>query len=216
MISIRTATEFFFFALAFPSDPAFGSEPLPTSALIEEKYIRAFPGGTGNVKCIGNYAATLASQVDAAVAGCEHVLWLDGVSHSAVEEFSGMNVWFVFRSGRDAILRTPPASETILAGITRNTVVRLALARELQVSEVRITLDELRAASADGSLIGAFGTGTAAGLVPVSTLKFRSGEQIEIGISGAEGTALALRSALMDLQHGQVADDHAYLHRVAT
>ena len=88
----------------------------PVSVYLSEDYIRAAPGGTGDVKCAGNYAASLLAQEQAIEAGCDQVVWLDAVEKRYVEEMGGMNLFFVLGSGDDAELVTPELTGTLLPG----------------------------------------------------------------------------------------------------
>jgi branched-chain amino acid aminotransferase len=121
----------------------------------ETRYVRAAPGGTGSAKCAGNYAAALLAQREARSQGFDEVLWLDAYERRFVEEAGGMNLMLV----RDGRLSTPPLSDTILAGITRDSLLTLARASGLPAEERAISIDALdwRAVSE------AFMSGTAAG-----------------------------------------------------
>ena len=89
---------------------------------LSTEYVRAAPGGTGEAKCAGNYAASLVAQAQAAEQGCDQVVWLDAVEHRYVEEMGGMNLYFVFADGR---LVTPALTGTLLPGVTRDSILAL-------------------------------------------------------------------------------------------
>ena len=117
----------------------------PVSVYLSEDYIRAAPGGTGDVKCAGNYAASLLAQEQAIAAGCDQVVWLDAVEKRYVEEMGGMNLFFVLGSGDDAELVTPALTGTLLPGITRDSLITLARELGHTVTERLFTVDEWRA-----------------------------------------------------------------------
>jgi branched-chain amino acid aminotransferase len=178
------------------------SDPLPKSMRLwaETELIRAAPGGLGAAKTGGNYAAGLAGQMRARANGFDDVVWLDALTHRELAEAGTMNL---FVQIGDEVL-TPPLDGTILAGITRDSVLRLLRADGVRVSEHRVTLDELAAAGMAGQLGTAFGVGTAARLVTISeindgttAIRFR-----DTGLAGRlyerlkqvqEGTTHALR-----------------------
>ncbi|MFC5290070.1 branched-chain amino acid aminotransferase [Actinokineospora guangxiensis] len=197
-LTVRPATEFCYTVLATPSDALF-TEPI--NVWVERGYSRAGAGGTGNVKAAGNYAASFAVSERLLERGFHQPLWLDAATRGTVEEFTAMNV-FVRRGEQ---LLTPPLSDTILAGVTRDSVMRLVEdAGDLQVREEAIPIDGLLAAIERGEDIEVFGTGTAAVVAPVALVGDESG--LRLHLRGHE-TAARLREQLLDVQHG-VATTH--------
>jgi branched-chain amino acid aminotransferase len=144
--------------------------PAPLRLLVTTDYVRAFAGGTGNVKPAGNYAPALLAEAKARDRGFSGVLWLDGREHQFVEEAGVMNVFFVI----DDTVVTPGLSDTILPGVTRDSVITLLEAMGTRVEERPVSVDEIVAAHATGRLRECFGTGTAATISHV----------IEIGYQG--------------------------------
>ena len=132
--------------------------PKPVRLLVAQKYVRAFPGGVGFAKAAGNYAATIKPAKMAREKGFDQMLWLDGIEFKYLQECGTMNIFVVIN---DTII-TPPATDTILAGITRDTVLHLLRHRGYKVEERPITIDELVEAYDAGTLQEVFGTGTAA------------------------------------------------------
>jgi len=148
----------------------------PIKILVSNEFVRTVRGGLGMAKTAANYAASLLAGKKAKAAGFDQVLWLDGVSLEYVDEVGAMNIMFVI----DDELVTPPLSqETLLAGVTRDTVLQLANDMGLKTSERRIKIKEVFAAAEDGSLKEVFGTGTAAIISPVGLLSW-NGNSIEI------------------------------------
>lgn len=143
--------------------------PEPLKLLATTEYVRAFPGGTGDVKSAGNYAPTLLAERDAQRRGFHGVLWLDGREHRFVEEASVMNIFFVI----DDIVITPSLDGTILPGITRDSVIRLLTAMGIDVQERPVPIDEIAEAHAAGRLRECFGTGTAATIGHIAEIGYR-------------------------------------------
>ena len=125
-LGVRPAHEYLFLVIASPAGAYFPRGVQPVSVYLSEDYIRAAPGGTGDIKCAGNYAASLLAQEQAIAAGCDQVVWLDAVEKRYVEEMGGMNLFFVLGSGADAELVTPALTGTLLPGITRDSLIDVA------------------------------------------------------------------------------------------
>jgi branched-chain amino acid aminotransferase len=212
-LGVRPATEYLFLVIASPAGAYFPRGVQPVSVYLSEDYIRAAPGGTGDVKCAGNYAASLLAQEQAIAAGCDQVVWLDAVEKRYVEEMGGMNLFFVLGSGADAELVTPELTGTLLPGITRDSLITLARELGHRVTERRFSVDEWRAGVADGSLTETFACGTAAVITPVGEVKARTGD-FTVGDGAPGPLTMRLREALLDIQHGRVADTHGWLHKV--
>jgi branched-chain amino acid aminotransferase len=165
---------------------------------VSENYTRAAIGGTGAVKCGGNYAASLRAQAEAIDHGCDQVVFLDAVERRYVEELGGMNVFFVFDDGS---LLTPPLG-TIVPGITRDSIIALARDAGTHVREEPYTIDEWRTDAASGKLKEAFACGTAAVISPIGKVRSTSGDfAINGGVAGP--VAMSLRKKLVDIQYGR-------------
>ncbi|MCW2635428.1 MAG: branched-chain amino acid aminotransferase [Blastococcus sp.] len=212
-LGVRPAHEYLFLVIASPAGAYFPRGVQPVSVYLSEDYIRAAPGGTGDVKCAGNYAASLLAQEQAIEAGCDQVVWLDAEEKRYVEEMGGMNLFFVLGSGEEAELVTPELTGTLLPGITRDSLITLARERGHRVSERRFSVDEWRRGVADGSVTETFACGTAAVITPVGEVKARTGD-FTVGDGTPGPITMALRKSLLDIQHGRVADTHGWLHRV--
>jgi branched-chain amino acid aminotransferase len=211
-LGLRPASEYLFMVMAFVTDTFFPDRLKPLTVWVSEEYTRAAPGGTGAAKCPGNYAASLLAQEQAREYGCDQVVWLDAVERRWVEEMGGMNIFFVLGPPESPSLITPPLTDTILPGVTRDSL--LAIARDLgyQASEGHLSTAQWRAASASGTLLEAFACGTAAVVVPIGEVRSASGAWT-IGRGEAGPVTLRLRQALVDLQRGAAPDRHGWLHR---
>jgi branched-chain amino acid aminotransferase len=214
-LGVRPAHEYLFIVIASPAGAYFPRGVQPVSVYLSEDYIRAAPGGTGDVKCAGNYAASLLAQEQAIEAGCDQVVWLDAVEKRYVEEMGGMNLFFVLGSGADAELVTPQLTGTLLPGITRDSLITVARERGHRVTERKISVEEWRSGVADGSITETFACGTAAVITPVGDVKARTGD-FTVGDGTPGPLTMQLREHLLDVQHGRVADTHGWLHRVTS
>ncbi|MGY1833484.1 branched-chain amino acid aminotransferase [Blastococcus sp. SYSU DS0510] len=213
-LGVRPAHEYLFLVIASPAGAYFPRGVHPVSVFVSEDYVRAAPGGTGDVKCAGNYAASLRPQQQASELGCDQVVYLDAVERRYIEELGGMNLFFVLGSGEDAELVTPELSGTLLPGITRDSLITVARELGHRVTERKVTLDEWRSGALDGSITETFACGTAAVITPVGQIRARTGD-FTVGDGEPGPITMRLRETLLDIQHGRVADTHGWLHQVS-
>ncbi|MEY5043365.1 MAG: hypothetical protein RJA19_592, partial [Bacteroidota bacterium] len=144
----------------------------PVKVKVETHFTRATPGGTGFAKAAGNYAGALYPSQLAQKQGYHQLLWTDAVEHKYIEESGTMNAMFVV----DGVLVSPKTSDTILAGVTRDTVLTLARDLGIPVEERRISVQELEEGLRSGRVTEAFGVGTAATIAPMALVGFESGD----------------------------------------
>lgn len=208
-LGVKPSAEYIFAVIASPVGSYFKGGPAPVSIWVSETYTRAAVGGTGAVKCGGNYAASLRAQAEAIEHGCDQVVFLDAIERRYVEELGGMNVFFVFEDGS---LSTPPLG-TILPGITRDSVITLAKEAGMPVREEPYTIDQWRADAASGRLKEAFACGTAAVISPIGKVRSASGD-FAINGGAAGPVAMGLRKKLVDIQYGHAADTHNWIRKV--
>ncbi len=208
-LGVKPSADYIFAVIASPVGSYFKGGPAPVSIWVSENYTRAAIGGTGAVKCGGNYAASLRAQAEAIGHGCDQVVFLDAVERRYIEELGGMNIFFVFEDGS---LLTPPLG-TILPGITRDSIIALAKDSGTPVREASYTVDQWRTDAASGKLKEAFACGTAAVISPIGKVCSASGDFLING--GAAGpVAMGLRKKLVDIQYGRVADPHDWIRKV--
>src|SRR5690349_6536919 len=212
-LGVRPANEYLFLVIASPAGAYFSRGVQPVTVWLSEDYIRAAPGGTGDVKCAGNYAASLLAQEQALEAGCDQVVWLDAFEKRYVEEMGGMNLCFVLGSGADAEIVTPELTGTLLPGITRDSLLTLAADLGHKVTDRRFSVDEWRQGVTDGTVTETFACGTAAVITPVGEVRARTGDFV-VGDGNPGPFSMRLREVLLDIQHGRVADAHGWLHQV--
>lgn len=210
-VGVRPANEFLFMVIASPAGAYFSGGVKPVSVWLSEEYVRAAPGGTGEAKAGGNYAASLIAQAEATKHGCDQVVWIDAIERKWVEEMGTNNLFFVYGDR----LMTPALTGSLLAGVTRDSVSRIAADLGYQVEEGKISVDEWRRDDANGTLTEVFACGTAAVITPVGTVRSASGGWT-VGGDGQPGeVTMKLRKALLDLQTGAAPDAHGWLHPVA-
>ncbi len=210
-LGVRPANSYLFVLIASPAGAYFSGGVHPVSVWLSTEYVRAAPGGTGEAKCAGNYAASLMAQAQAAAQGCDQVVWLDAHEHRWVEEMGGMNLYFVYGTGENARIVTPELSGALLPGITRDSLLTLAKDLGYGAEEGRISIEEWREGNASGEITEVFACGTAAVITPVGTVK-----SAEHSWTVGEGTSgevtMRLRQALLDIQTGRAEDAHHWRH----
>ncbi len=143
-LGVRPADRYEYLLIASPAGAYFPRGLKPVSVWISDDYVRAAPGGTGEAKCAGNYAASLVAQAEAAQHGCDQVVWLDAVERRWIEEMGGMNLYFVLGHGDSARLVTPELTGSLLPGITRSSLLTVAADLGIRADEGRISVDEWR------------------------------------------------------------------------
>jgi branched-chain amino acid aminotransferase len=190
-----------------------GAGVRPVTVWLADGYIRAAPGGTGAAKTGGNYAAGFAGQLQALEHGCDQVVWLDAAEHQRVEEMGGMNLFFVYGSGADARIVTPALTGTLLAGVTRESMLTLAPDLGIPASEEAISVTQWREGCASGEITEVFACGTAAVITPVGAVKGTDGGWVIAG--GEPGpVTMRLREQLLGIQFGQLPDKHGWVHKI--
>jgi len=210
-LGVKPASSYLFLLIASPAGAYFRGGVKPVSVWLSEEYVRAAPGGTGEAKCAGNYAASLIAQAQATEQGCDQVVWLDAVERRWVEEMGGMNLYFVYGHGDDARLVTPSLTGALLPGVTRDSLLTVAGDLGMSAGEGRINVDDWRAGNADGSISEVFACGTAAVITPVGEVKASHGGWL-VGDGTPGPVTTRLRAHLLGLQHGVVPDDHGWMH----
>ncbi|MFI7674373.1 branched-chain amino acid aminotransferase [Actinophytocola sp. NPDC049390] len=213
-LGVRPASEYLYVLIASPAGSYFASGVRPVSVWLSTEYVRAAPGGTGAAKFAGNYAASLVAQAQAAEQGCDQVVWLDAVERRWVEEMGGMNLFFVFGSGPSARVVTPELTGSLLAGITRDSLLAMASELGYQVEERRISTEEWEKKVESGELTEVFACGTAAVITPVGSVKHADGG---FTINGGEPgpVSMRLRETLTALQRGTAPDPHGWMTKLS-
>jgi branched-chain amino acid aminotransferase len=213
-LGVRPAFQYEYILIASPAGGYFGRGAKPVSVWISDDYVRAAPGGTGEAKCAGNYAASLIAQAEAAQHGCEQVVWLDAIERRWVEEMGGMNLFFVLGEGDSARIVTPELTGSLLPGITRASLLTVAADLGIRAEEGRISIDGWREGCASGEITEVFACGTAAVITPVGQVKSRNSGAWIIDEGETGPVTARLRQALLDIQTGAVADTHNWMHAI--
>jgi branched-chain amino acid aminotransferase len=208
-LGVKPSSLYSFYIIMCPVGAYYPEGFNPTRIYITDTYARAVEGGVGNVKTAGNYAASLLASQEAKKAGYTQVLWLDACEHKYIEEVGTSNIFFRIN---DQVV-TPPLHGSILGGITRDSVIKLLRNWGVGVEERKISIDEVVAASQDGSLQEVFGTGTAAVISPVGELFYKGREYI---INNGETGELSNRlfEELQAIQNGGKEDPFKWTVRV--
>lgn len=200
-LGLASSTTYQFIIICSPVGAYYKEGINPVKIMVESEYVRAVPGGTGEAKTGGNYAASLLAQVKSAEKGYSQVLWLDGVERRYIEEVGSMNVFFKI----DGEIITPMLNGSILPGITRDSIIQLLKHWNLPIVERRITIEELFKAHDEGKLEEAFGTGTAAVISPVGELLWKD-RKIIINDGKTGELSKKLYDTLTGIQTGKIDD----------
>jgi branched-chain amino acid aminotransferase len=208
-LGVQSASVYYFYIIASPVGAYYAEGFKPTKIYVSDEHARAAKGGVGDVKAAGNYATSLYTGEMAKKAGYTQVLWLDACEHRYCEEVGTSNIFFVV--GNELV--TPPLDGTILPGITRDSVIKLAESWGVRVVQRPIAIDEVFAASKDGRLTEAFASGTAAVISPVGELAFK-GEIYPVNGGQVGELARRLYDELQAIQHGRAADPFKWVVRV--
>jgi len=208
-LGVRPANKVAYYLIASPASAYFPSGVAPVSILLSDRWSRAGKGGTGAAKTGGNYASSLLPQSEAYEHGCAQVLFLDSVEGKYLEELGGMNVVLVRKDGT----LVTPESDSILEGITLDSVLQLARDRGHAVERRKVTLDEWRDGVESGEIVEVFACGTAAVITPIGELKSDTFTVGDITAPPGELT-MSLRQELTDIQYGRERDRHNWMYRL--
>ena len=209
-LGVRPGEKYYFMIIMSPSGAYYSTGINPVNIYVETNYVRAVRGGMGFTKTGGNYAASILAGDIAEKKGYEQVLWLDGKENKYIEEVGSMNMFFKFK---DALV-TPPLLGSILGGITRDSIIKLAKHKGIPVDERRITVQDVFDAADNGTLEEAFGSGTAAVVSPVGRLAWKDRE---ISISGGQIGKLTqdFYDTLTGIQYGEREDPFGWVVKIS-
>lgn len=184
------------------------SEPL--SVKIEEKYSRAAEGGVGRAKTAGNYAASLYPAKLGMDEGFHQLVWTDAKTHQYIEESGTMNIMFVL----DGKLVTPSeASDTILPGITKRSVIELAEQWGMKVEERQVSVKEIIEGAKNGRLTEVFGAGTAATIAHILKIGYR-GDLYELPAVAEREFSNKVYNYLTAIKKGTEPDPDGWIYKV--
>ncbi len=208
-LGVRPANNYLFFIILGPVGAYYKEGLNPVKIYVEDKYIRAAVGGTGEIKTAGNYAASLFAAEEAKKKGFTQVLWLDAAEHKYVEEVGTMNMFFVI----DDEVITAPLDGSILPGVTRDSVLHMTRDWGMKVSERVLSIDEVTGAAENGRLKEAFGTGTAAVISPVGQMTYKEKDYIFAGGKMGE-LSQRLYNEIVAIQYNEKEDPYGWRIRI--
>ena len=205
-IGVRASDTYTFTIFMCPVGPYYNE---PVKLLVSRDFIRAAAGGTGSAKTAGNYAASLLPDKIAKSQGYHNVLWLDARELKYVEECGTMNIFFVI----DDLVITPSLTGTILAGITRNSVIQLLKDNGYKLEVRPVSIYEIQSAYREGRLKEAFGAGTAATISHISTIGF-AGEDMKLPAIEKRAIGNWLHKTMSDMKNGLIDDPYGWIIKV--
>lgn len=202
-VAARPSEKYIFCVITSPVGPYYAGA---VKVKVEEQYTRSATGGVGSTKSAGNYGGAFFPTNEAKNEGYTQVIWTDHRNHELVEESGTMNIGFVI--GTKFI--TPPLSDRILSGVTRDSVLRLLRdGQELEVEERPIKVEEVIEAAQKGQLREAFGMGTAAVISPIAAIGYR-GTDYEVP-TPENGHGAQLKKTLTDIRQGRREDPYGWM-----
>jgi branched-chain amino acid aminotransferase len=205
-LGVKPSAKYSFIIYGCPVN-AYYSTPLKIR--IERHFVRAAHGGVGYAKAAGNYASSMYPASLAQKDGYHQLLWTDAFEHEYLEELGTSNFFMLV----DNVLITPSLSDTILKGITRDSVIQLAMHFGVEVEERRIAVSELKSAAADGTLQEAFATGTAAAIAKIETICI---DGVDFNLTLKEDSlANTLLKGLEMIKRGEDSDFDSWVDRIA-
>ena len=208
-LGVRPANNYTFFIIIRPVGAYYKEGLNPVKIYVEDKYVRAAVGGTGEIKTAGNYAASLLAAEEAKEKGFTQVLWLDAAERKYVEEVGTMNMFFDIENE----VITAPMTGSILSGITRNSVIHIVKDWGIKVSERSLAINEVISASKNGRLKEAFGTGTAAVISPVGQITYKGEDHIVAGGKMGE-LSQRLYNEIVAIQYAEKEDSYGWRERI--
>jgi branched-chain amino acid aminotransferase len=209
VLGVKPSEHYYFYVILSPVGAYYAAGFNPVSILVEDYYVRAVPGGTGEAKTGGNYASSLIAAQEAKKKGYDQVLWLDGKERRFIEEVGAMNMFFAY--GRKIV--TAPLTGSILSGVTRDSVLKLAPTLGYEVEERQIDVNDLFADIKAGKVTEAFGSGTAAVITPVGKLCYKD-ECLQLSGGSVGEITQQLYDTLTGIQTGKLKDDFGWVRFV--
>lgn len=206
MIGVRPSDNYKFMIILSPTGPYYAA---PMRIYVEEKYVRASPGGVGFAKAAGNYGAAMLATAEAKQKGYDQVLWTDSVEHKYVQEIGTMNVFFIIG---DTAITPDLEQETILEGVTRQSAITLLKEIGLKVEERGLSIDEIIAAYKSGTLHEVFGTGTAATISLIKELRYKD-FVMHFDVEKWKA-APTIKKWLTDIREGRREDKYGWMWKV--
>ncbi|MFM2191294.1 MAG: hypothetical protein RLZZ118_251 [Bacteroidota bacterium] len=206
-IGVKPAEEFKFIIISSPAGAYYAQ---PIKIFVHDKYTRACAGGVGEAKAAGNYGATMMPMMEVRKMGYDQILWTDAVHHKYVQEIGTMNVFFVLG---DTVVTPDLKGGTILAGVTRASMIEILKEKGIKIEERPISIDEISAAYDAGQLNECFGAGTAAVVAPIAELHYE-GKDMKVNTPKENSITDMLKKELADIRYGRIDDKHNWMYKV--
>ncbi|MDP9800394.1 branched-chain amino acid aminotransferase [Arcanobacterium wilhelmae] len=206
-LGVRAATKYEYMVVASPASAYFGDGVKAIDVWVDRTYHRAGPGGMGNVKTGGNYAASLLPKLVSHDAGFDEVLFLDAATNTNLDELGGMNVFVVYADGH---VETPALSGNILPGATRSSILQLLRARGVDARETTISLQSVIDGVKSGDVAEMFACGTAAVVAPIGRL---ASDDFDVRLPGGD-VVQSVYEELVGIQMGRVEDRFGWCYRI--
>lgn len=207
LLGVRPAEEYRFMIFTSPVG-AYYAEPV--NVKIETEYSRATEGGVGYAKAAGNYAAALEPAKRGQEQGYQQLIWTDAKNHEYIEESGTMNV--MFHIG-DSLITPNLQYKTTLAGITRDSVLKLATDLGVKVEERRVTVAEVVEAAKNGNLKDAFGTGTAATIAQIASITHKN-EKFVLPAITDRTLSNEIAKLMQDIKHAKAEDKYNWVYKL--
>lgn len=206
LIGVRPSETYKFMIILSPTGPYYNE---PMRIYVEEKYVRAVPGGVGYAKAAGNYGAAMYATAEARKKGYDQVLWTDAFEHKYVQEIGTMNVFFVIG---DKVITPGLEQGTILNGVTRQSTITLLQEMGFTVEEKALSIDDIIDAYKAGILYEVFGTGTAATISMIRELRYKD-FVMKFDVDNWK-TAPIIKKWLTDIREGRREDKYGWMVKV--
>lgn len=200
---VKIADEYLFIIFTGPVGPYYAK---PLNVKVETHFSRAAKGGTGYAKCAGNYGGAFYPTQMAREEGYDQVIWTDPQHHQTIEESGTMNLMFVI----DGKVVTPPTSDSILDGVTRDSILTLAPELGYEVEVRPVSIDEMAAALSEGRLTEAFGAGTAAVVSPIQSIGIE-GRNYQLPAWDESSFMMKVKERLRQIRMGLIEDTHGWI-----
>lgn len=205
-IGIRPSQDFKFMIITCPVGAYYAK---PVKVKIENHFVRAVEGGSGYCKTGCNYGPAIYPAKLAQDEGYDQLIWTDGKDHKYIEESGTMNIMFVI----DGKLVTPALGDTILNGITRDSVLTLARDWGMEVEERKVEVSEIIDAIKDGRLTEAFGAGTAATIAQIELIAY-DGVDYQLSDVKTRDFSNKVLKTLDNIKLGKEEDKFGWLHKI--
>lgn len=199
VLKAKVSNKYLFAIVATPAKSYYAE---PVSVKISDFYSRSANGGVGSAKAAGNYAASFYPTQLAIEEGYDQIIWTDDSTHEYFEESGTMNVFVRINN----TIYTPPTSEKILDGVTRDSFIQLAKKRGIEVKVEPVAVKDVVEAHRNGTLKEVWGVGTAVVTTQFKALGFKGEKLVLPVLSDEESYAATLKNDLVSLQNN-LSDD---------